>query len=113
MRETTVKIYSRCVLGSLIGLILLSSTAFAQLLNNPESVAYDPLRNCHYVSNWGDGRIVKVDSLGEQSIFNSDMSRVAGEHQLEVKANNWASGTYFLQLRANNSQSVNKITLLK
>lgn len=57
---------------------LLTSTASAQLLNSPESVAFDPLRNCHYVSNWGDGLIIKIDSLGNQSVLSAALTRIAG-----------------------------------
>ncbi len=42
------------------------------LLNNPESVVFDSLRNRYLVSNWGDGAIVQIDSNGEQSYFNTD-----------------------------------------
>jgi hypothetical protein len=59
-------------------LVLISQSVNGQLLNNPESIVYDPLRSCHYVSNWGDGRIIKIDSLGVQSVFNENLTRVAG-----------------------------------
>ncbi|MBU0690401.1 T9SS type A sorting domain-containing protein, partial [bacterium] len=42
-----------------------------------------------------------------------DDTMYAGTHELDVKGDNWASGTYFLQLRADNMQSVSRITLLK
>jgi hypothetical protein len=61
---------------------LFVSASFAQLLNNPESVAFDTLRNCYYVSNWGNGTIVRVDSLGQQSVFSDTLTRVAGLYLL-------------------------------
>ena len=43
------------------------------LLNNPESVIYDPHRNRYLVSNWGDGAIVQIDSNGTQSYFSTEL----------------------------------------
>ena len=40
---------------------------FAQnLYDQPESVAYDSLLNRYFVSNYGDGTIVEIDSLGNE-----------------------------------------------
>jgi sugar lactone lactonase YvrE len=49
------------------------------LLNNPESVVFDSLRNRYIVSNWGNGAIVQIDSLGEQSYYSTDLQ---GEYGL-------------------------------
>jgi hypothetical protein len=43
------------------------------LLNNPESVVFDSLRNRYLVSNWGDGAIVQIDSLGIQSYYSTEL----------------------------------------
>jgi len=65
---------------------LVPVTAMAQqiplqnLLNNPESVVYDPPRCRYLASNWGDGNIIAIDSLGIQSYLNTDMSQSAGLH---------------------------------
>ncbi len=48
------------------------------LLNQPESVEYYSAENLWLVSNWGSGEIIAIDSLGNQSIFNQDLSSVAG-----------------------------------
>jgi len=45
------------------------------LLNNPESVVYDQSRCRYLVSNWGDGNIIAIDSLGIQTYFNTEMRR--------------------------------------
>jgi len=50
------------------------------LLNNPESVVYDQPRDRYLVSNWGDGNIVAIDSLGNQTFFNTEMDQAAGLH---------------------------------
>ncbi len=48
-------------------------TSYGQnLLNNPESVVFDSMRNRYIVSNWGNGAIVQIDRNGIQSYFNTD-----------------------------------------
>jgi hypothetical protein len=48
--------------------------SFAQnLLNNPESVVFDSLHNCHLVSNYGDGAIVRIDSNGTHTYFSTEL----------------------------------------
>ncbi len=78
---------TRTVLIAVLCLVtLVPVTAMAQqipllnLLNNPESVVYDPPRFRYLVSNWGDGNIIAIDSLGIQSPFNTDMDQAAGLH---------------------------------
>ncbi len=52
---------------------LLQYVSVAQnLLNNPESVVFDSTRNRYLVSNWGNGTIIQIDSIGNQSYFNTD-----------------------------------------
>jgi len=63
--------------------ILLAAPAIAvsqNLLNQPESVVYDAQRHRYLVSNWGDGNIVEVDSLGVQRYFNTDLETAVGLH---------------------------------
>ena len=67
----------------LVNLMILGSAALetsANLLNEPESVVYDTLRECYYVSNVGDGNIVRVGADGVQSYFNTDLDFTAGMH---------------------------------
>lgn len=51
-------------------LVEVSSNA-QNLLNNPESVVYDPEQSRYLISNWGDGVIVQIDSNGIQSCFST------------------------------------------
>ena len=61
--------------------MLLVTNIFAQnLLNNPEGVVYDLSNNSYLISNYGDGKIIRIDSLGQQSIFNEDCNSLAGMH---------------------------------
>jgi len=53
------------------------------LLNNPESIVFDQVRNCYLVSNWAEnsGEIVRIDSAGNQSYFSTALQnqfQVAG-----------------------------------
>ena len=48
------------------------------LLNNPESIVYDAPRSRYIVSNWGDGKIVQIDSEGNESYFDTTFTRLAG-----------------------------------
>ena len=47
-------------------------------LNQPESAAFDEARNCWYVSNYGDGKIIRVDADSTQTVFSDTLARVAG-----------------------------------
>ena len=49
--------------------LLLPVAAFGQLFNLPESIVYDPGLNRYIVSNYGDGNIVQIDSMGQQSYY--------------------------------------------
>nr|NQU90434.1 SMP-30/gluconolactonase/LRE family protein [Bacteroidota bacterium] len=65
-------------------LLLMTSQVHAQnLLNNPESVVFDPSQNRYLVSNWADddGTIVQIDSNGVQSYFSTTLAgqfKIAG-----------------------------------
>jgi sugar lactone lactonase YvrE len=52
------------------------------LLNRPESVEYDFHSDRYFVSNYGDGNIIQIDNFGQQSIFHSGFTRLAGLHKI-------------------------------
>ena len=59
---------------SVLTMLLFPDLSDAQiLLNNPESAVFDSSRNRYIVSNWGNGAIVQIDSLGQQSYFSTDL----------------------------------------
>jgi len=65
--------FCRIVLITCIFQIFVTSWSCAQeWFNNPESVVFDSLHSCYLVSNWGNGTIVRIDSLGQHSYFNDD-----------------------------------------
>ncbi len=62
---------------------LFACSIFAQnLLNNPESVVYDSVGKYYLVSNKGNGKIIKIDSTGGQSVWQSDQNSIRGMHIL-------------------------------
>lgn len=62
--------------------ILFTAAISAQnYLNNPESVEYYPPENCYLVSNWGDGNIIKIDSAGNQTLYDTTLTRLAALHR--------------------------------
>ena len=53
------------------------------VLNNPESIVYDEKHDRYIVSNCGDGKIIQIDNLGQQSFFNTALSYTLGLHIAE------------------------------
>ncbi len=48
--------------------------------NNPESAVYDPNNDCYYISNTGDGKIIRVDAndTNSKSVLNNDLTSIRG-----------------------------------
>jgi len=63
----------------LIFAFILPPLTYSQnLLSNPESVAYDSIYNRYLVSNIGDGEVVAIDPLGNQSYFYTGLGQIYG-----------------------------------
>ncbi len=63
----------------LLGVLLSSIHLNAQnLLNGPECVVYDSVNSRYLVSNWNDGKIVAIDSNGNQSYFKQRTGHALG-----------------------------------
>lgn len=63
-----------CILW--MGLTLPPVTVSAQtLLNHPESAVFDAARQRYLVPNWGDGNIIAINSLHEESYFSTELTR--------------------------------------
>jgi DNA-binding beta-propeller fold protein YncE len=52
--------------------------SYSQEFKMPESAVYDPLAKRYFVSNFGDGSIIEIDSLGEKTYFKKGLSKVLG-----------------------------------
>ena len=64
-------------------LLLLHSfvgNARSQLLNQPESIEYDPIEDRYLISNYGDGTIVTFDENGEQEYLYTGLGQCVGLH---------------------------------
>ncbi|UCE66683.1 MAG: T9SS type A sorting domain-containing protein [Candidatus Zixiibacteriota bacterium] len=61
--------FAHTLLSAFIVALIGFPVAKAQLLNNPESVVYDSLRDRYLVSNWNTGHMVQIDSDGVQDYF--------------------------------------------
>ncbi len=44
----------------------------------PESAVFDPLTKRYFISNFGDGSIIQIDSTGEKTYFKKGLSKVLG-----------------------------------
>ena len=50
----------------------------SQKFNMPESAVFDPLAKRYFVSNFGDGSIVQIDSTGKKTYFKKGLSKPLG-----------------------------------
>jgi len=66
--------------ASLIFLIVLifSTIISAQVYKVPESASYDSRSKRYFVSNYGDGNIIQIDSTGTRSYFKTGLSKSLG-----------------------------------
>jgi sugar lactone lactonase YvrE len=82
LREALMKSTAILFLGLFIALACFK-TAEAQLLNHPESVVYDSIRNRYLVSNWDSGDMIQIDSNGVQDYFVIGQHCYAGLHIID------------------------------
>jgi len=56
----------------------ISDFSYSQEFNMPESAVYDSLTKRYFVSNFGDGSIIQIDSTGEKIYFKQGLSKPLG-----------------------------------
>ena len=79
MRTTTEAMLAFLLLVALsVATATEDNPPYRDLLKNPESVVYDYTHSRYLVSNWENGDIISIDSLGNQSCFCSPMDQAAG-----------------------------------
>ncbi len=104
-----------------IALMVLSNFAYTQDFKMPESAVFDPVAKRYFVSNYGDGSIIQIDSTGVKSYFKQDLSKPLGmilcENTLYVVDNpktirgfNISDGTPALEVQINEARFLNDIT---
>jgi len=59
-------------------LICYSGLIAQNLLDKPESAVFDSINKRYLISNYGDGSIIAIDSLGQHSYFNQELESIAG-----------------------------------
>lgn len=62
----------------LLMIFILSVSLKSQEFKSPESAAYDPFQNRYYISNFGDGNIIEVDSNGFRHYFKKGLAKSLG-----------------------------------
>ena len=62
----------------LIIMFILPVFSFSQKFKMPESALYDTVTNRYFVSNFGNGSIIQIDSTGEKTYFKKGLSKVLG-----------------------------------
>ncbi len=68
----------KCLTVSLAMLLFFAIAGAQSLIDGPESVQFDEPRNRYLVSNWDNGTIVAVDSLGNHSYFATGIAYCGG-----------------------------------
>ena len=59
-------------------MFILPVFSFPQKFKMPESAVYDTVTNRYFVSNFGDGKIIQIDSNGEKTYFKKELSKPLG-----------------------------------
>ncbi len=71
--------------------LTIAGLSYAQEFNMPESAVFDTLTKRYFISNYGDGSIISIDSTGEKTYFKKGLSKPLGilihEHTLYVVDN--------------------------
>jgi sugar lactone lactonase YvrE len=62
----------------LLAVLLVFSSINAQEFHAPESAAFDSHSNRYFISNFGDGNIIQIDSTGLKSYFKKRLSKSLG-----------------------------------
>jgi sugar lactone lactonase YvrE len=58
--------------------LIISNLSYSQEFKMPESAVYDPAAKRYFVSNFGDGNIIQIDSTGKKTYFKKGLSKLLG-----------------------------------
>ena len=112
-----MKLNSFLILVSLI----ICGLSYAQEYKNPESAVYDPLTNRYFISNYGSGNIIQIDSAGIKTYFQEGFSKLLGmiiydnvlyvvDNPEIVRGFNITDGNPVMELQIKEAQFLNDIT---
>jgi len=105
----------------LTSLLVFSVQHYAQDFTVPESAAYDPATGCYYVSNYGNGNIIRINPDGYKIIFQQGLNKSLGmiicqktlfvvENFKNIRGFNLTDGSESLNLTIGEAQFLNDIT---
>jgi sugar lactone lactonase YvrE len=95
--------------------------SYSQEFRAPESAAFDPPTNRYFVSNFGDGSIIQIDSAGEKTYFKKGLSKLLGmviqgntlyvvQNPKTIRGFDIADGSSTLEVQINEALFLNDIT---
>ena len=68
----------KTILYFLFFVYILTCLSFSQEIVNPESAVYDPVQKRYFISNFGDGNILEIDSVGTRHYFKKGLTKSLG-----------------------------------
>lgn len=68
----------KCFSFIILLLFVLVDLSISQEFIAPESAAYDPVNNRYFISNYGDGNIIEIDSNGIKYYFKKGLAKSLG-----------------------------------
>ncbi len=105
----------------LLAALIISNLSYSQEFQIPESAAFDPVTNRYFISNYGDGNLIQIDSIGEKSFFKTGLSKLLGmiicentlyviENPQTIRGFDITNGNPVLELRIKEALFLNDIT---
>lgn len=101
--------------------LIICNLAYAQEYKNPESAVFDSLTNRYFISNFGNGNIIQIDSTGVKTYFQKGLSRLLGmiiynnvlyvvENPKTIRGFDINDGKSVMELQVKEAQFLNDIT---
>lgn len=105
----------------LLTTLMIPNLSYSQKFKMPESAVYDTLTKRYFVSNFGDGSIIEIDSTGEKTYFKKGLSKALGiliyknilyvvDNPKSVKGFDITDGSIELDIEIKEAQFINDIT---
>ena len=105
----------------LFTVIIISNISNAQEFKFPESAAFDPSANCYFISNYGAGDIIQIDTAGVKTYFKQGLSKPLGmiiynnilyvvDNPQSVKGFDISNGSQTTDIKINEALFLNDIT---
>ncbi len=113
--------YMNFKLFVLLTTLIFAYQSYSQKLKMPESAVFDPSKKLYFVSNFGDGSIIQIDSTGEKTYFKKGLSKPLGiliyenilyvvDNPKSVKGFDITDGSIKLDIEIKEAQFINDIT---